>query len=173
MLTPLAFPSDVVDVWRPLIADEETRVVNLISKASVLLRQKCPWVDARVALHTSDPTNPAGLDPSLVALVVATSVKRFLSNQSGIASEGVGGYSIAYALKTDKGFRGEIEILKEDIDKFAVPSLMEARLQTLRVKPKLAPYPDGSLTSATDETALDVFIPDGSTDGNYMWGTGV
>ena len=173
MPASLAFPQDVADVWRPLTPDEELRVASLISKASVLLRQKCPWVDARVVTYTANPTNPAGLDPALVALVVATSVKRFLSNQAGIASEGVGGYSIAYALKTDKGFRGEIEILKEDIDKLTVSSLTVARLQTIRVKPKLAPYPDGSLTSATDETALDVYVPDGSTDGNYMWGTGV
>ena len=92
---PLAYPTDVEDVWRPLTSDELPRITSLIAKASALLRQLVPAIDERIGLFTTDPDSPRALDPVLVADVVATAVKNFADNTRGAATmtETVGPYS--------------------------------------------------------------------------------
>ena len=169
VLPPLAKPTDVADVWRALTSDEVDRALNLIGKASALLRHACPWVDARLAAYVVDPTDPTGLSPEIVATVVATVVKRFLSNAFGVASEGMGGYSIAYSLRSDKGIRGELAFLESDIERLAPASLVGvARLSTIKVAAAMAPTADDSTLVA----ALDVFVP-GDPNGNWFQQGGV
>jgi hypothetical protein len=95
---PLASIEDVTLMYTPLAgADQPTldQITGLIQKASAILRQRIPWVDDRIARFGIDPTDVGGLDPVLVADVVATMIKRFLVNQSGATnqSETVGPYS--------------------------------------------------------------------------------
>jgi hypothetical protein len=135
-LAPLAVPSDVEDVWRPLTDAEKPRVLNLIAKASSKLRQKCPFdIDDRIGLFTSatDPEqlDVTALDPQIVADVVATIVKRFLVNQDGVASQsqGAGPFSKSATYvnrydKTGSDVRGAIQVIDSDIEQLrpAVPA---------------------------------------------------
>lgn len=130
--SPLADPSDVADVWRPLTADQEQKVARLIEKASSKLRHACPFdIDARIAQFATDPTVPTALDPTVVADVVATIVKRFLVNVDGFAStsETVGPYGRSGTFvnrydKTGSDVRGAIQVIESDIDQLrpAVPA---------------------------------------------------
>jgi hypothetical protein len=129
---PLAETSDVADLWRPLSDAETTRVARLIVKATAQLRQNCPFdIDERIELYTTDPTAPIALDPTLVADVVATVVKRFLVNVDGVASssEGVGPYSRSATFvnrydKSGSDVRGALQVTESDIDRLrpAVPA---------------------------------------------------
>lgn len=142
---PLASTSDVADMWRSLTLDEVSRVARLIDKASAKLRQKAPYVDARIAAWQAGDTRK-GLDPTTVATVVATVVKRFISNPEGIASQtqGAGPFSaaVSYALRTDKYARGELQVTDEDIAELQTYSV-RARVGMMRLRPALAPRPVG------------------------------
>lgn len=140
MAASLATTDDLADMWRPLNSDELTRASNLLSRASALLRQVAPHVDDRISRHNADPTDPMGLDPVLVATVVATIVKRFISNVEGVASQSVGGYSVRYALRTEKTIRGELQVTQEDLDALR-PYLPKSRIGTIRTRAALAPSP--------------------------------
>lgn len=96
MSGPLATQQDVADIWRPLSTDEQTQAGNLIIKASALLRKALPFdLDQRIALAASDPTSPQALDLAVVAVVVATVVKRVMANPDAAVavSETVGPFS--------------------------------------------------------------------------------
>lgn len=142
MPTPLAIPDDLADMWRPLLDAEIPRAVSLINKASALLRQAQPHIDARIALYTSDPGNVAALDPTLAATVVATIVKRFIANVEGVASQTVGPYSVAYALRAEKDVRGELQVTDNDLMALR-PYQPKARIGSIKVKASLAPWPIG------------------------------
>jgi hypothetical protein len=115
----------------------------LVTKASALLRQALPWVDARIARFNVDPTDLGGLDPTVVANVVATMVKRFLVNPDGATntSETAGIFSHAkgFALRGDKDVRGELIVTETDIAALTPPTTMHPRLATMRTKALLAP----------------------------------
>lgn len=144
MAANLCTPDDVADVWRPLANDaERSRVDRLIGKASALLRQKLPSVDSRIELYSTAPTERAALAPSVVASVVATVVKRFLTNPNGTThiSKTLGGASISYgyALRGDQDVRGELIITDADLDKLAAPVDSKPWLATVTTRHRLAP----------------------------------
>jgi len=141
MAVALASTDDLADVWRPLTAAEIGRVSNLLDKASALLRQntpKSPSIDDRIALFESDPDDPMALDPVLVASVVATIVKRFVTNIDGAVSrsQAVDGYSesVSFALRGNDDVRGELIVTESDLKAlrpFQGPSLP----RSIRVNP--------------------------------------
>lgn len=143
-LSALAVADDLEDMWRPLTDDEKPRIARLLVKASALLRQAAPHVDARVAQFYEDPTVVGALDPVTVATVVATIVKRFISNVEGVASETVGPYHVAYALRQEKDIRGELQITENDL-KALRPYQPKAAIGSIRVRPALAPWPFGRI----------------------------
>lgn len=138
----LADTDDLADMWRPLEADEIERARNLIDKASALLRQAAPSVDDRIAAWQRDQSDPRGLDPTVVATVVATVVKRFISNVEGIATQSVNGFAVSYALRTEKTIRGELQITQDDL-KALFPNRKRLRAGMIRTRPALAPRPVG------------------------------
>lgn len=169
VMLPLADSDDVADLWRPLTSDEIDRVTRLIAKASAMLRQRAPWVDDRIGLFQADPTNPAGLDPVTVASVVATIVKRFLSNVQGVVSEGVGPYSVTYAIRGEKDVRGEMYVTDGDLEKLKVPEKAGSRIGTVKTRPRMAPWPAGQVGKPyrdVGESASDLWLSDmgGSPD---------
>lgn len=171
-LPPLADASDVEDLWRPLTTDETARVTRLILKASAMLRQRAPWVDDRIGLFEADQKNPAGLDPVTVASVVATIVKRFLSNVQGVVSEGVGPYSVTYAIRGEKDIRGEMYVSDGDLDRLKVPTTAVSRVATLKMRPRLAPWPDGDMGApdVAGSGSADAWLADqGGTPGEFPW----
>lgn len=150
MPNPLATPADLADMWRPLADSETARAERLIVKASAMLRQnapKAPSIDQRIALFATDPNSLQALDPDLVATVVATIVKRFISNVDGAVSqtESVSGYSksTSWALRGDKDIRGEMQITEADLDKLR-PYQPLAQIGSIRIRPAMAPPPFGA-----------------------------
>ena len=132
MPEPLATPSDVADIWRPLTDTETAQATNLIAKASSRLRQKCPFdIDTRIALYSADSSDPQALDPLLVADVVANIVKRVMTNPAGVLSQsnttGPLSASVTFASRTsDDGATGSTLVVTDaDIDQLrpAVPSM--------------------------------------------------
>lgn len=121
MTAPFADTSDLEDMWRPLQPSEQQRAVNLLVKASALLRQATrQTIDDRIALFTTNPTDPRAIDPIVVATVTATIVKRFISNVQGAVSQSktTGPHSVtqSYALRGDKNdVRGQMIVTDEDI----------------------------------------------------------
>ena len=167
---PLATTSDLEDMWRPLLPSEVARARNLIDKASGLLRQSTPAVpslDDRIALYASDSNNIQALDPTVVATVVATMVKRFISNVEGVTSttETVGPFSQAksFALRGDKDVRGELQVTDSDL-KALRPYAPKNKLGSIKVKAALAPWPFGRIGSppygVIDSLWLDFNGPD-------------
>lgn len=142
--TPLAETSDLEDMWRPLDTSEVQRAENLLAKASALLRQVQPNVDARIAAFQEDPTDPIGVDPVLVATVVATIVKRFISNVEGATSQSIGPLSMSYALRGDKDVRGELQVTSGDLQKLQMYR-PKSRIGSIRVRPSMAAPIGGSL----------------------------
>lgn len=118
---PLAETSDLEDMWRPLADSEVSRASNLIDKASAMLRQATrQTIDTRIGLWETNPTDPRAVDPLVAATVVATIVKRFISNVDGVVSKNVtvGPYSQseAFALRGDKNdLRGQMIVTDEDL----------------------------------------------------------
>jgi hypothetical protein len=106
-------------------------MTSLIVKASARLRQQCPFnVDDRIALFSTDPTNPIALNPDLVADLVATKVKNFLINPDGVAtaSDTAGPFSHSATFvnrydKTGSDIRGSLQFTDSDIEQIrpAVP----------------------------------------------------
>ena len=172
-LPVLANADDVADLWRPLTSDETARVTRLIDKASALLRQRAPWVDDRVALFQSDPSNPAALNPETVATVVATIVKRFLSNVQGVVSEGTGPYSVTYAIRGEKDIRGEMYVSDADLEKLKVPAKAGSRIGTVKTRPRMAPWPTGEMGAPGQDvgaSASDLWLGGlGGNPGEYPY----
>ena len=144
MGTPLADPQDVEDLWRPLSDDETTRVFALIGKASSLVRGRVPFIDDRIARYAVDPTDRGALDPDVVATVVATIVKRFISNVDGVTSttESLGSASLtkAYVLRGDKNsVRGELLVTDADIVSLLPSTTGRAKMGTITTHARLGP----------------------------------
>jgi hypothetical protein len=154
-------------MWRPLSPDENGRAYGLLEKASALLRQALPSVDDRIAAFAVDPRDPVGLDPVTVSMVVATMVKRFLSNVQGVASEGVGPYHVAYAIRGEKDVRGELQVTQTDLDALKPYSSKKSKLGSIRTSPAMAPWPFGRLGVAGAAAAEigDSWLVENGTDG--------
>lgn len=139
MPDPLASAEDVEDLWRPLTDTETPRVERLIEKASALLRQATrQTIDTRIALYATAPTDPKAVDPLIAATVVATVVKRFISNVDGAVSEsdtaGPYGHTVAYALRGDKNdVRGQMIITEQDLE--ALSPEIPAQVGSIMVGP--------------------------------------
>lgn len=142
----LAEAQDVADIWRPLSAAQTTQADALCLKASDLLRQRLPSVDDRIGLFTTDPTDRAALAPTVVADVVATMVKRVMSNVDGVWNESTtagpfsksktfvgsrGGASLATVL-------GELVVTDADVAKLT-PVDTPGQPASFTIKPTLAP----------------------------------
>jgi hypothetical protein len=79
---------DVADRWRPLTSAEQTVAETLLFDASMLIRARFPGIDDQIAA--------GGVDPDVVAMVVAGMVKRaMIAPADGLSqqSESVGPYS--------------------------------------------------------------------------------
>lgn len=143
MGVPLVAQDDVEAVLlRPLTAEEQPYVTQLCTSASALLRNQAPSVDNRIARFESDSTDPGGLDPATVALVLAGVIKRYIANPNGVVSESVGPFSVSYALRGDKAPRGVIDIADEDM-RILFPNRKRLRAGMIRTRPALAPRPVG------------------------------
>lgn len=160
MPAPLADPSDVADLWRPLVDTELGRVANLIVKASARLRQQCPFdIDARISLYSTDPESPVALSPDIVADVVAGVVKRFLVNQVGVVSQTqtTGPFSISQSFvnrydKTGTDVRGSLEVTESDIDQLR-PATGTPVPRSIRMRPSDTVFPLG-VAGPIDDLAL-------------------
>jgi hypothetical protein len=116
------------------------RATSLLRRASALLRQVAPHVDARIARYQQNPADPAALDPDLVATVVATIVKRFISNVEGIATQSMNGFAVSYALRTEKSVRGELQVTQEDLNQLQMYRPRN-RIGSIRIHAAMAPSP--------------------------------
>jgi len=137
----LATPDDVAGIWQPIPDDQNQRILDLIAKASARIRQKAPFdIDARIALFEADAADPKGLDPLIVADVVANIVKRVLTNPSGIlsGSETVGPYSRSQVFASRTSDAGDafnsLSVTDADIDQLRVAQSTNLPA-TIRVKP--------------------------------------
>jgi len=163
---PLAFPSDLEDMWRPLSPAETVRAAALLEKSSALLRQALPALDVRIARFQADPSDLGGLDPVTVATVVATMTKRFLSNVQGVASEGVGPYNVTYAIRGEKDVRGELQVTQVDLDALKPYRSKKSRVGSIKTRPSLAPWPFGRLGVANGSASVgDSWLAEMGTDG--------
>jgi hypothetical protein len=145
MASVLATTADLEDMWRPLQAAETARAGRLLVKASSLLRQKMPYLDARIARFVVDPTDQGGLDPVTVSIVVATMVKRFLSNVEGVAAETAGPFGVTYAIRGEKDVRGEMAVSASDLEALSPYRSKKSRVGSIKTRPHLAPWPYGDL----------------------------
>lgn len=142
MAASLATLPDVEDLWRPLTSDERGRVDRLIVKASALLRQKLPGIDQRMELT---PDDRRYLHPAVVADVVASAVKLYLDNPSGLqaGSSTRGPFSEQQTFGTPTTPRGELDFSPSLLARLhPVVSLTDA-LKPIRTSPNLAPWPLG------------------------------
>lgn len=149
-------------MWRPLQTAEIARAVRLLAKASSLLRQRSPYIDARMSRFAVDPTDQGGLDPVTVATVVATMVKRFLSNVEGIVTQTTGPYGVSYAIRGEKDIRGALQVTAADLDALRPFQSRKSRIGSIKTSPSLAPWPHGRIggppgsASATDLWLLEL-----------------
>lgn len=168
MGTPLASIEDVQLMYTPLAgADQPTldQITGLIRKASAILRQRIPWVDDRIARFLVDATDVGGLDPDLVADVVATMIKRFLVNQSGATnqSETVGPYSHAtgFVIRGEKNIvLGELFLSDSDIDKLRGPVKLSPKIGTARMGSTLNHLAHGYYDADVWAPGMGDYIPE-------------
>lgn len=92
MADPLATPADVVEIFRPLDAQEETNTLAMLRYVSALIRGKVKSLDARISAGT--------LDKDLVKLAAIMPVQRVLMNKEGYRqkSESTGPFSDSFTL---------------------------------------------------------------------------
>lgn len=146
---PLATPADVQLLLqllppsqRPDISDDNLK--SLIKVASSRLRNRVPSVDARIALWQTTPGVQGALDPDLVANVVATMVKRAVTNPSGASSvtdqETVGPYSrsTTSSFSNGQGSTPVGEIVVTDADLIALGiATRRGRMRSIPVRPSM------------------------------------
>lgn len=144
MEPPLAQPSDVEDIWRPLTQQEQLKVTNLIAKASAKLRfaGRDLNIDQRIEDFSTSPDDPDALDPIIVADVVAKIVKRALINPDGKVSEseteGDYAYTDSYPNQGANASGGGLEVLQSDLDALR-PGRSVMTVGSIRLKAGMAP----------------------------------
>lgn len=121
----LASLDDVVAVMqRTLTDDQGQKALQLVVRATALLRVQAPWVDNALAEGT--------LSKIAVGTVVAGMVKRVLLNPLGVVSITTGPYSKTLRTRTGVGNDGDLIVTDEDIQKLTPqqgPTLGQIRLQ--------------------------------------------
>jgi hypothetical protein len=90
---------------RPLTSEESSAADYLMTTVSAMLRSAMRSIDSRIAAFEADATDPAGIDPQVVAAMLAGVIKRTLDNPRGLwsRSESSGPYSES---ETYPGVRG-------------------------------------------------------------------
>lgn len=177
MGAPLATVSDVQLLYTPLIGattDVQNQVTGLIAKASAILRQALPWVDSRIARFNTNPSDVGGLDPVLVADVIATMVKRFLVNQSGATnqSETVGPYShsTGFVIRGEKHVvLGELYLSDADLDKLRGPVKMVPKMGTAKIGASGAmTFGESPFDMQRWGPGMGEYVPDGSLPAQWV-----
>lgn len=95
MSAPLATPAHIAVEWRELTAAEETKAWRLLARASAMVRDRVPTVDARMADGT--------LDVTLVEGVVVDMVLRAMRNPDGFVQRTVGEVSVSFGRDVPAG----------------------------------------------------------------------
>lgn len=92
---PLATVDEVVELFRPLSAAEQSLTRGLLRRASAIIRGRYPDVDARVAAGT--------LSADTASLAAINMVLPVLRNPNGLRSESVGPFSRAFDVSRAAG----------------------------------------------------------------------
>lgn len=124
-MSDLAVAADVIGMFRPLSDAETTLAESLILRASAMLRNNAPTIDARIAAGT--------LDPVLASTAVAQMVIRVLKNPNSYRQQTTGPFSVTYDKDWACGF---LTVLQADLDTIADTSA-ESRppASTITVRP--------------------------------------
>lgn len=107
-MSDLAVVADVVGMFRPLSDLETTLAGSLILRASAMLRNNAPGIDARITAGT--------LDPILASTAVAQMVIRVLKNPHSFRQQTTGPFSVTYDKDWACGF---LAVLQADLDTIA------------------------------------------------------
>jgi hypothetical protein len=135
---PLATISEYTELFGALSITRQSTAKALLRRASQLVRDRFPIIDAQIAAGTT-PANS-------VAMAVLNMVSRVMRNPSGLRSETTGPFSRAYDNAASSGY---LALTAEDlalIDPSADPNAAiksKGRVGTIRVRAGLAPWPEG------------------------------
>jgi hypothetical protein len=163
-LSDLCSTDDVAALLlRPLTTDEQDPVAGLITRASDLLRNAVPSIDARIARWSATGSDRGAVSPTTAATVVAGVVKRYIRNPDGLASQAAGPFSASYALRGDKAPRGVLEITADDVATL-FPNRKRPRAGTIRTRPGLAPRPVGRYGPLAGPDQVLAAVVDWSSD---------
>ena len=85
--------ADVQARWRPLSPAERVLVEARLADAWVIVKQRVPDIEARIAAYDPDADPPEGLDPAVVVFVLCAMVLRVSMNPEGKRQESIDDYS--------------------------------------------------------------------------------
>lgn len=132
----MAIPDNLADLddlsavmQRTLTDDQGQRALQLLVRATALLRIQAPWVDDKIA--------DGSLDRLAVGAVVAGVVKRVLQNPGGLVAITTGPYSRTLQTRSGGGNDGDLVVLPADVAKLT-QSQRSAPGQ-IKLVPALAP----------------------------------
>jgi hypothetical protein len=114
---------------RPLTDDQGQRAMQLLMRASALLRVQAPWVDDRIA--------DGSLDPVVVGSVVAGIAKRVILNPGGYVAITTGPYSRTLQTRNGGGNDGDLVVTSEDVNKLILQ--IRSAPGQIKLVPALAP----------------------------------
>jgi hypothetical protein len=125
---------------RPLTDAEAQFVPALITDVSGQLRNRLRTIDARIAAYQADANDPTGVDPDVVAGVLARVIKRALVNPKGLWSTsdtaGPFGHSETYPGARGGGDAATIlgaVVTAADVDQILTTGFVKAG--TIRTRP--------------------------------------
>lgn len=128
---PLADLEDLQAVMQRDLTDKEgQRALQLLIRASALLRARASWLDARIADDS--------IDKVAVATVVAGIAARVLLNPSGAVSITTGPFSRTYQTRTGSGNDGGLRVTDADLAAL-LPAQTRGAVGTIRLVPALGP----------------------------------
>lgn len=137
MAQALVSTPDVVALLpRPLTNDESDTIDWYCMQASAKLRNKRRSIDARIAAWELDQSDPDGIDPDVVAGVLAEAIKRYLVNKTGAASTSDSGAGFAHSESfasygKSMGGSGAFEITESDLAQ--LDSAPSSPVRTVRI----------------------------------------
>lgn len=135
---PLATISDYTDLFGALSITRQTTAKALLRRASQLIRDRWPDIDASIAAGTV-PRNS-------VALAVLNMVSRVMRNPAGLRAETTGPFSRTYDATASSGYLtlsdADIALIDPTADPSAAVKVRSA-VGTIRVRAGLAPRPYG------------------------------
>jgi hypothetical protein len=134
---PLATLSEYTDLFGSLSITRQAVAKALLRRASQLVRDRFPTIDATIVAGTT-PGNS-------VAMAVLNMVARVLRNPSGLRSETTGPFSRTYDATASSGYLAltsdDIALIDPSVDPTA--SKRRGKVATIRMQPGLAPWPIG------------------------------